>query len=181
MDCRLPAICIVLLALAAFSVAGPPLHDVSAASAGDPELVLVPSVNSTAVGRQVSFAGTAYGINATTATFFVEGPSSSGYNGTVPISSSQFQFNYTFKDVGNWVVFCVAGNASSPQAISNLIIVSVTEAPSPTFLGLQVTWLGAGALVISIVSLVSLAYVGCNRGREGKRRVGQPSANEPLK
>jgi hypothetical protein len=129
------------------------------------------------VGIPVGFNGTISGGDVSTVIYVVVGPDGSPFNASVKASGSAFDFSHTFDAVGNWTVFCTAGDLSSPPATSNPIFISVDSGAPSGFLGVPFFWLGVAILAVSGVTLVYPVYAIEERsqGEERKAARGRPS------
>ncbi len=144
-----------------------------------PYLTLTPSANATFVGVPVEFAGTTVGLNVTSVTYEVVAPNSTQYGGAVNVSLSEFNFTYTFDATGNWTVFCSAISGTGTEALSGSVVISVGEAPPPSYYGVPVFWLGISILVISAISLAYLVWAIRKREAEEERKASAADASAP--
>jgi hypothetical protein len=137
------------------------------------------SVNSTSVGVPVDFNGMVSGGGVAIVAYVVVGPDGSTFNASVNTAGAAFNFSYAFDGVGNWTVFCTAGDLSNPLAVSDPVFISVDSGAPSTFLGVPFVWLGVSILVVSAVSLVYLVYAIRKRAEEERRATVEEPAASP--
>jgi hypothetical protein len=163
---------ILVLALSVLSLTLlPSFHSAAAASQADSvQLSLSSSVNSTSMGIPVDFSGAVSGGNVTSVVYVVVGPDGSTFNASVNTVGSTFNFSYAFDNVGNWTVFCTAGDLSNPLAVSDPLFIYVDAGAPSNFLGVPFVWLGVAILLVSAASLVYLVYAIRKRSQEVERK-----------
>jgi hypothetical protein len=180
MSRRLPYLVLAFLVLSVPSL--PSFHSIASdLQVVSVQLSLTSSANSTSVGVPVDFNGTVSGGNVTSIFYLVVGPDGSSFNASVDTAGSTFNFSYVFESVGNWTVFCTAGDLSNPLAVSDSLLISVDAGAPSTFLGVPFVWLGAAILVVSAVSLAYLVYAIRKRTQEEEHKAagGKPAAPQP--
>jgi hypothetical protein len=168
---------IVLFAVAALPASSPTSAQTQVQTG---KITLTAASNSTSLGKSLDFVGTLSGLNSSKVTYFILGPDGSSLNGTLAVTNSAFAFRVSFNATGQWEVFCVAGNASQPEALSGLLSILVGEAvptEGPTYFGIPLFVLGVVILLVTGVSLIYLVFAIRKRSREEAKGSG-PSTKE---